>query len=68
MDDELRGDAPSKDIPARWWVRGYLWDSPGAEVTCLLCGATVSGQLTRDSDGKPFWQVHDEWHEALDGR
>jgi hypothetical protein len=37
-------------------------------VTCMLCGATITADAFREADGKRYYEVHDEWHQALDGR
>jgi hypothetical protein len=64
MDAELKGAAPEKARPKAWWERGYDWHGAGASVTCMLCGATIA-DARREADGKRYYEIHDEWHEAL---
>lgn len=52
-----------------WFDRGYDSRREGLSslpLACLACGAEVS--RFNAPDGRPYWQVHDEWHGELDGR
>ena len=67
IDAGLKGNAPAKHGLKVWWDRGYELHGAGKSVTCMLCAATVA-DTKRDADGKPYFELHDEWHEALASR